>query len=123
MCGVMTSVHADAPEGRNAAGGKLGEKRSLIVSTENVLSEGAGLGGWEWAFYTGTSNSLPCRTSQARQSFQQIVPREFLGMELRRLMEKFESFHHKNAHYQNIENYAFRELKGLHPLPSLDCGP
>ena len=44
VCGVMTSAHADAPEGRNAAGGKLGKKRVVILFAENVLSEGAAIG-------------------------------------------------------------------------------
>lgn len=35
-----------------------------------------------WAFYTGTSNPVPCRITRARQSLQQILPREFLGMDL-----------------------------------------
>ena len=32
----MTSAHADALEGGNAAGGKLGKKRAVIPSTENM---------------------------------------------------------------------------------------
>lgn len=50
VCGVMTSAHAGAPEGRNAAGGKLGKKRAVILSAENVLSEGARVGGWGGLF-------------------------------------------------------------------------
>ncbi|CAK7291346.1 hypothetical protein VULLAG_LOCUS1820 [Vulpes lagopus] len=83
----MTSAHADAPEGRNAAGGKLGKKGVVMLPAENVFSEGARGGGCGWAGCAGVRNPLPCRITRAPPSLQQIPPGEFLGMDLFEVQE------------------------------------
>lgn len=109
--GVMTSAHADAPEGRNAAGERLGKERAVIPPTGNrVFPWGPGLGGWGGTVFRWDElwQVLPAAAESPASSLLSASPSSGVLRTLSRCRRKFGC-----TICQSTEDRAFRELTWL----------
>lgn len=112
MCGVMTSVHADALEGRNAAGGKLGKRSDPFLRERTFLGAAVERIGrllyWDDSFldfYPPVSSYSGALVPSANPASGVLRHRAFRGSgkSLDPLLTKMQN-------YECIENYACREF-------------